>query len=210
MNPQPKPTYQQLVDTVKVFDKFIKQLITVIEPSKEQKDNLLKLLDTLWEVDNIVAQCKEMTHSDEPTYESLVESLLAMDDGWNDIFSQCFSNEVKNAWGEKVNFTALNKGREVASTTIYKLRCSRSEADVEVKRPESSASGIQKYLENFDEYSFTSLLLRDMVEQEQRRQSKNCPEIQTAHEIEEAIKMDSNDSTIQLAIMIVKALSYGY
>ncbi|PCR16424.1 hypothetical protein CQA65_30135, partial [Klebsiella pneumoniae] len=56
-----------------------------------------------------------MSQSDEPTYEALVESLLALDDGWSDVFGQCCSNPVKNAWGENVDFTALNKGREVAS-----------------------------------------------------------------------------------------------
>lgn len=214
MNSQTKPTYQQLVDTVKAYDKFIISLKNRITLSQEQSEILLELLKPLWAVDNIVVQCNEMSQSDEPTYEALVQSLLALDDGWSDLFGQCCSNPVKNAWGEDVDFTALNKGREVASSTIYKLRSSISntEADVkqsEVKTDKPSTTGIQKYLENFDEYAFTSLLLRDMVEQEQRRQSKNCPEVQPAHEIEEAIKMESNDSSIQLALMIVKALSYA-
>ena len=214
MNSKTKPTYQQLVDTVKSYDKFIRSLINDINPTKEQKDKLMQLLNPLWGVDEIVAQCNAMYTSNEPTYEELVQSLLALDDGWSDLFGQCCSNPVKNAWGEDVDFTALNKGREVASSTIYKLRSSISntEADVkqsEVKTDKPSTTGIQKYLENFDEYAFTSLLLRDMVEQEQRRQSKNCPEVQPAHEIEEAIKMESNDSSIQLALMIVKALSYA-
>lgn len=214
MNSQTKPTYQQLVDTVKAYDKFIIFMKNRLTLSREQSEILLELLKPLWVVDNIVAQCNEMDTSDEPTYEELVQSLLALDDGWSDLFSQCCSNPVKNAWGEDVNFTALNKGREVASSTIYKLRSSISNTEADVKQPETkmdkpSTSGIQKYLENFDEYAFTSLLLRDMVEQEQRRQSKNCPEVQPAHEIEEAIKMESNDSSIQLALMIVKALSYA-
>lgn len=110
MNSQTKPTYQQLVDTVKAYDKFIISLKNRVTLSQEQSEILLELLKPLWAVDNIVAQCNEMSQSDEPTYEALVQSLLALDDGWSDLFGQCCSNPVKNAWGQNVDFTALNKG----------------------------------------------------------------------------------------------------
>lgn len=216
MNSQPKPTYQQLVDTVKAYDKFIRSLINGINPSKEQKDKLMQLLNPLHGVDEIVAQCNAMGASDEPTYEDVVQSLLALDDGYSDLFGQCCSNPVKTAWGENVDFTAVNKGREAASSTIYKLRSSISNAEADVKQSEvkpdkPSTTGIQKYLENFDEYSFTDLLLRDLIDQEERRQSKNCPEVQPRHEIEQSIKEDlyGGYEPISLAVMIVRALSYA-
>lgn len=212
MNSQTKPTYQQLVDTVKAYDKFIKSMIYGIQLSKEQSDKLMELLNPLWGVDNIVAQCNEMSQSDEPTYEALVQSLLALDDGCSDLFGQCCSNPVKNAWGQNVDFTAFNKGREVASTTIYKLRSSMktSESKIpEVKQTNPPKSGIQEYLENFDEYSFTGLMLRDLIDQEERRQSKNCPEVQSRDEIRASVERDFDYGSMQLAVMIVKALSYA-
>lgn len=212
MNSKTKPTYQQLVDTVKAYDKFIRSLINDINPTKEQKDKLMQLLDPLWSVDNIVAQCNEMSQSDEPTYEALVESLLALDDGWSDVFGQCCSNPVKNAWGENVDFTALNKGREVASSTIYKLRSSMKTTEAktsEVKQTNPPKSGIQEYLENFDEYSFTNLMLRDLIDQEERRQSKNCPEVQSRDEIRASVERDFDYDFMKLAVMIAKALSYA-
>lgn len=212
MNSQTKPTYQQLVDTVKAYDKFIKSMICGIQFSKEQSDKIMELLNPLWGVDNIVAQCNEMSQSDEPTYEALVQSLLALDDGWSDLFGQCCSNPVKNAWGQNVDFTALNKGREVASSTIYKLRSSMktSESKIpEVKQTNLPKSGIQEYLENFDEYSFTGLMLRDLIDQEERRQSKNFPEVQSRDEIRALVERDFDYGSMQLAVMIVKALSYA-
>ncbi|AUG87711.1 hypothetical protein HOS54_gp005 [Klebsiella phage Menlow] len=212
MNSKTKPTYQQLVDTVKAYDKFIRSLINDINPTKEQKDKLMQLLDPLWSVDNIVAKCNEMSQSDEPTYEALVESLLALDDGWSDVFGQCCSNPVKNAWGENVDFTALNKGREVASGTIYKLRSSMKTSEAktsEVKQTNPPKSGIQEYLENFDEHSFTDLMLRDLIDQEELRQSKNCPEVQSRDEIRASVERDFDYDFMKLAVMIAKALSYA-
>lgn len=212
MNSQTKPTYQQLVDTVKAYDKFIKSMICGIQFSKEQSDKIMELLNPLWGVDNIVAQCNEMSQSDEPTYEALVQSLLALDDGWSDLFGQCCSNPVKNAWGQNVDFTALNKGREVASSTIYKLRSSMktSESKIpEVKQTNPPKSGIQEYLENFDEYSFTDLMLRDLIDQEERRQSKNCSEVQSRDEIRASVERDFDYDFMKLAVMIAKALSYA-
>lgn len=212
MNSQTKPTYQQLVNTVKAYDKFIKSMINGIQLSKEQSDKLMELLNPLWGVDNIVAQCNEMSQSDEPTYEALVQSLLALDDGWSDLFGQCCSNPVKNAWGQNVDFTALNKGREIASTTIYKLRSSMktSESKIpEVKQINPPKSGIQEYLENFDEYSFTNLMLRDLIDQEERRQSKNCSEVQSRDEIRASVERDFDYDFMKLAVMIAKALSYA-
>lgn len=212
MNSQTKPTYQQLVDTVKAYDKFIKSMICGIQFSKEQSDKIMELLNPLWGVDNIVAQCNEMSQSDEPTYEALVQSLLALDDGWSDLFGQCCSNPVKNAWGQNVDFTALNNGREVASTTIYKLRSSMktSESKIpEVKQTNPPKSGIQEYLENFDEYSFTNLMLRDLIDQEERRQSKNCSEVQSRDEIRASVERDFDYDFMKLAVMIAKALSYA-
>lgn len=212
MNSKSKPTYQQLVDTVKAYDKFIISLKNRITLSREQSEILLELLKPLWAVDNIVAQCNEMSQSDEPTYEALVESLLALDDGWSDVFGQCCSNPVKNAWGENVDFTALNKGREVASGTIYKLRSSMKTSEAktsEVKQTNPPKSGIQEYLENFDEHSFTDLMLRDLIDQEERRQSKNCPEVQSRDEIRALVERDFDYGSIELAVMIAKALSYA-
>lgn len=148
MNSQTKPTYQQLVDTVKAYDKFIKSMICGIQFSKEQSDKIMELLNPLWGVDNIVAQCNEMDASDD--------------------------NPV-----------------------------------AEMDTP--AAKGIQNYLENFDEHSFIDLLLRDLIDQEERRQSKNCPEVQPRHEIEQSIKEDlySGCDPVSLAIMIVQALSYA-
>lgn len=210
MNSQTKPTYQQLVNTVKAYDKFIRSLINGINPSKEQKDKLMQLLAPLWGVDEIVAQCNAMDASDEPTYEEVVQSLLALDDGYSDLFGQCCSNPVKTAWGENVDFTAVNKGREAASSTIYKLRKTSGDNPV-AKMDTPAVKGIQNYLENFDEYSFTDLLLRDLIDQEERRQSKNCPEVQPRHEIEQSIKEDlyGGYDPISLAVMIVRALSYA-
>lgn len=71
--------------------------------------------------------------------------------------------------------------------------------------PEAS---LQKYLENFDEYSFTDLLLRDMINAERRRQEKNCPEVQSDHEIEQSVR-EGLEASIGLAVMIVQALSYA-
>lgn len=148
MNSQTKPTYQQLVDTVKAYDKFIRSLINDINPSKEQKDKLMQLLRPLWGVDEIVAQCNAMDASDD--------------------------NPV-------------------------------------VKIDTPAAKGIQNYLENFDEHSFTDLLLRDLIDQEERRQSKNCPEVQPRHEIEQSIKegLYGGYDPVSLAVMIVQALSYA-
>lgn len=47
-----------------------------------------------------------------------------------------------------------------------------------------------------------------MIDQEQRRQSKNCPEIQSREEIWEQVREGMED-TIDLAVMIAKALSYA-
>lgn len=142
-----KPTYEELADTVRMFDKTLKSLYNALgrHPKSEagKEVDLLNLLQPLWSVDGIVA--------------------------------------------------ALNE-------------------PVKAEVPEASeVSNIQKYLENFDEYSFTDLLLRDMISSEQRRQSKNCPEVQSREEIGKTIREDLNGcySPIELAVMIVQALSYA-
>lgn len=77
------------------------------------------------------------------------------------------------------------------------------------QEPTPVASNIQKYLENFDEYSFTGLMLRDLIDQEERRQSKNCPEVQSRDEIRALVERDFDYGSMELAVMIAKALSYA-
>lgn len=36
-------------------------------------------------------------------------------EAWDDLFSQCCSNPVSDAWGNPVNFTLVNKAREQSS-----------------------------------------------------------------------------------------------
>lgn len=135
-----------------------------------------------------------------PTYEELATALIHMDDAFQDLFGQVCSNPVMNAWGKPVNFAVMNKHREQASSTISNLR-----QTMDVKQP-----SIQRYLENFDEYSFKDLLFKDLVEQEQRRQSKNYSEVQSSDEIRQNIEQEFDNAydPIGLAVMIVKALSY--
>ncbi|AFO10319.1 hypothetical protein AB4U81_003495 [Salmonella enterica] len=136
-----------------------------------------------------------------PTYDELAAALIHLDDAFQDLFGQVCSNTVTNAWGKPVNFSVMNKHREQASTTISNLR-----RTMDAKQP-----SIQQYLENFDEYSFKDLLFKDLVEQEQRRQSKNCSEVQSSDEIREILEQEFEGTCdpIGLAVMIVKALAYA-
>ncbi|AGF89043.1 putative uncharacterised protein [Salmonella phage Vi01] len=136
-----------------------------------------------------------------PTYDELAAALIHLDDAFQDLFGQVCSNTVTNAWGKPVNFSVMNKHREQASSTISNLR-----RTMDAKQP-----SIQQYLENFDEYSFKDLLFKDLVEQEQRRQSKNCSEIQSSDEIREILEQEFEGTCdpIGLAVMIVKALAYA-
>ncbi|AFU64304.1 hypothetical protein KB816_002965 [Salmonella enterica] len=136
-----------------------------------------------------------------PTYDELAAALIHLDDAFQDLFGQVCSNTVTNAWGKPVNFSVMNKHREQASSTISNLR-----RTMDAKQP-----SIQQYLENFDEYSFKDLLFKDLVEQEQRRQSKNCSEVQSSDEIREILEQEFEGTCdpIGLAVMIVKALAYA-
>ncbi|WQZ19173.1 hypothetical protein HNGLIVSP_CDS0090 [Escherichia phage 241] len=136
-----------------------------------------------------------------PTYDELAAALIHLDDAFQDLFGQVCSNTVTNAWGQPVNFSVMNKHREQASSTISNLR-----RTMDAKQP-----SIQQYLENFDEYSFKDLLFKDLVEQEQRRQSKNCSEVQSSDEIRQIVEQEFDNmyDPIGLAVMIVKALAYA-
>lgn len=170
-----------------------------------------------------------MNQVQKPTYDELASAVLLLEEAWNDLFSQVCSNPVTNAWGKPVNFTVLNQAREQTSGLVYRLKeLSGKMAEDFAKEhkeylespksvvlePESSVvkeepPSLQKYLENFDEYSFTSLLLRDMVDMERRRQGKNCSEVQSDYDIEQMFRdqLEATYSPIDLAVLIVKALA---
>lgn len=141
-----------------------------------------------------------------PTYEELATALVHLDDAWSELFAQTCSNPVTNAWGKPVDFTEVNNFREKASGTVYRTRQALKDT-----KPETPTTGIQNYLENFDGYSFTDLLLRDLINTERRRQEKNCPVVQSDDEIEQIVREELNGtySPIDLAVMIVQALSYA-
>lgn len=49
--------------------------------------------------------------------EKLEKALKAYEEAHEDLFSQCLSNPVYNAWGKQVDMTKLNEAHELA----YKL-----------------------------------------------------------------------------------------
>lgn len=139
--------------------------------------------------------------STKPTYEELAQTVL------------CFDKTLKNLYAALGAHPTSEKGDVVILLELLNPLWGVDNIVVALKEPTPEPepapdSNIQKYLENFDEHSFTDLLLRDMIDQEQRRQSKNCPEIQSREEIGEQLREGMED-TIGLAVMIVQALSYA-
>lgn len=213
-----KPTYEELAQTVLTFDDTLKTLYKELgkNPTSESGGavNLLLLLNPLWGVDNIVAALRDpnaVASPGMPNQDELAAAVVHLDDAWSELFAQTCSNPVTNAWGKPVNFTEVNNFREKASGIVYRTRLALKGESTEAKQEAPATTGIQNYLENFDEYSFTDLLLRDMINTERRRQEKNCPEVQSDHEIEQQVREELNGtySPIDLAVMIVQALSYA-
>lgn len=212
-----KPTYEELAQTVLTFDSTLKNLYDALGkiPTSESGDavNLLVLLNPLWGVDKIIAALKDpnaVESPEMPDQGELAAAVMHLDDAWSELFSQTCSNPVTNAWGKPVDFTEVNNFREKASGTVYRTRLALKGETKDAKK-EVPTSGIQQYLENFDQYSFTDLLLRDLINTERRRQEKNCPTVQSDHEIEEIVREELNStySPIDLAVMIVQALAYA-
>lgn len=208
-----KPTYEELAQTVLTFDSTLKNLYDALGkiPTSESGDavNLLVLLNPLWGVDKIIAALKDPNAAESPEMPhqgELATALVHLDNAWSELFAQTCSNPVTNAWGKPVDFTEVNNFREKASGTVYRTRQALKDT-----KPETPTTGIQNYLENFDEYSFTDLLLRDLINTERRRQEKNCPVVQSDGEIEQIVREELNGSysPIDLAVMIVQALSYA-
>lgn len=213
-----KPTYEELAQTVLTFDSTLKNLYDALGkiPTSESGDavNLLVLLNPLWGVDKIIAALKDpnaVESPEMPDQGELAAAVMHLDDAWSELFSQTCSNPVTNAWGKPVDFTEVNNFREKASGTVYRTRLALKGETKEAKPEAPTTTGIQKYLENFEEYSFTDLLLRDLINTERRRQEKNCPTVQSDHEIEEIVREELNStySPIDLAVMIVQALAYA-
>lgn len=213
-----KPTYEELAQTVLTLDSTLKTLYDALGkiPTSESGDavNLLVLLNPLWGVDKIIAALKDPNaemSSEMPGQDELAAAVMYLDNAWSELFAQTCSNPVTNAWGKPVDFTEVNNFREKASGIVCRTRLALEGESAEGKQEAPASTGIQKYLENFDEYSFTDLLLRDMINTERRRQEKNCPEVQSDHEIEQTVREELNGtySPIDLAVMIVQALSYA-
>lgn len=213
-----KPTYEELAQTVLTFDSTLKTLYKVLgkNPTSESGDavNLLLLLNPLWGIDATVAALKDpnaVESPEMPDQDELASALMYLDNAWSELFAQTCSNPVSNAWGKSLDFTEVNNFREKASGTVYRTRLALKGETKEAQPEAPATTGIQKYLENFDQYSFTDLLLRDLVNTERRRQEKNCPTVQSDHEIEEIVREELNSaySPIDLAVMIVQALSYA-
>lgn len=137
-----------------------------------------------------------------PSYEEMKAALLALDNAWQHLLYQIGSNLVKDSFGNLVVFTEINRYRQAASGAVYAARNADADLLPVVQKPT-----LQMYLENSDEYSFKDLLLSDAVEQEQRRQSKNQPEVEAAHVIQDRLEEELNqDGSIDFAVMIFKAL----
>lgn len=211
-----KPTYEELAQTVLTFDSTLKKLYDALgkTPTSESGEtvNLLLLLNPLWDIDATVAALKDpdaVESPEMPDQGELTSALLYLDDAWSELFAQTCSNPVTNAWGKPVDFTEVNNFREKASGVVYRTRLAlKGETKEAQPEPAPVSTGIQNYLENFDEYSFTDLLLRDMINAERRRQEKNCPEVQSDYEIEQSVR-EGLEASIGLAVMIVLALSYA-
>lgn len=139
-----------------------------------------------------------------PTYEELAQTVLCFDKTLKNLYAALGSRPTSEK-GVTVNLMELLNPLWGVDNIIVALKEPAPEPE---PAPEAS---LQKYLENFDEYSFTDLLLRDMINTERRRQEKNCPEVQSDQEIEQTVREELNGtySPIDLAVMIVQALSYA-
>lgn len=134
--------------------------------------------------------------STKPTYEELEKALLHLDDAWSDLFGQACSNPITNAWGQKINFTQVNEHREKASSVVSRLRTANVPAPT-----------LQTYLSNENNaYSFRDAVLDYFVKQEQRRQSKNCPEVQEWQEIANEVEEGLDSRPV---LEVVEAIFYA-
>ena len=52
----------------------------------------------------------------------LIEALQKYEDAFDDLFGQCCSNPIKNAWGKPVNMTKLNKAHNVGFKLLRDLK----------------------------------------------------------------------------------------
>lgn len=133
------------------------------------------------------------------TYEELAQVVLTFDKTLKNLYAALGARPTSER-GDVVNMLELLNPLWDIDAIVTSLK-----EPAPAPAPEAN---LQKYLENFDEYSFTDLLLRDMIDQEQRRQSKNCPEVQSREEIGEQVR-EGLEASIGLAVMIVQALSYA-
>ncbi|AHZ60293.1 hypothetical protein HQ81_0173 [Dickeya phage phiDP23.1] len=138
-----------------------------------------------------------------PTYEELAQTVLTFDETLKTLYKVLGKNPTSES-GSAVNLLLLLNPLWDIDATVAALR----DPGAQEPEPAPAAAGIQNYLENFDEYSFTDLLLRDLINTERRRQEKNCPVVQSDEEIEQAVR-DGLEASIGLAVMIVQALSYA-
>lgn len=138
-----------------------------------------------------------------PTYEELAQTVLTFDSTLKTLYKVLGKNPTSES-GDAVNLLLLLNPLWGIDATVAALK----DPGAQEPEPAPVSTGIQNYLENFDEYSFTDLLLRDMINAERRRQEKNCPEVQSDYEIEQSVR-EGLEASIGLAVMIVQALSYA-
>lgn len=143
-----------------------------------------------------------------PTYEELAQTVLTFDETLKNLYKVLGKNPTSESGGAVNLLLLLNPLWDIDATVAALKDPEAQEPDTE---PAPTSTGIQQYLENFDQYSFTDLLLRDLINTERRRQEKNCPVVQSDHEIEEIVREELNStySPIDLAVLIVQALTYA-
>ena len=141
-----------------------------------------------------------------PTYEELAQTVLTFDSTLKNLYKVLGKTPTSES-GEAVNLLLLLNPLWDIDATVAALK----DPGAQEPTPAPVNKGIQNYLENFDQYSFTDLLLRDLINTERRRQEKNCPVVQSDDEIEQIVREELNGtySPIDLAVMIVRALSYA-
>lgn len=138
-----------------------------------------------------------------PTYEELAQTVLTFDSTLKTLY-KVLGKVPTSESGDAVNLLLLLNPLWGVDNIVAALK----DLGTQEPEPAPASTGIQNYLENFDEYSFTVLLLRDMINAERRRQEKNCPVVQSDEEIERSVR-DGLEASIGLAVMIVQALSYA-
>lgn len=138
-----------------------------------------------------------------PTYEELAQTVLTFDSTLKTLYKVLGKIPTSES-GDAVNLLLLLNPLWGVDNIVAALK----DLGTQEPEPAPASTGIQNYLENFDEYSFTDLLLRDMINAERRRQEKNCPVVQSDEEIERSVR-DGLEASIGLAVMIVQALSYA-